>query len=34
MSRRIVRRLTRDGLLIEDREQPWLDLKPSTRWTS
>jgi hypothetical protein len=27
--RHIVRRLTRDGLLIEDPEQPWLDLEPS-----
>jgi hypothetical protein len=26
---RIVRRLTRDGLLMEDPEQPWLDLEPS-----
>ena len=27
--RRIVLRLNRDGLLIEDSEQPWLDLEPS-----
>jgi len=27
--RRIVRSLTRDGLLIEDSEQPWLDLEPA-----
>ena len=26
---RIIRRLTRDGLLIEDPEQPWLDLEPT-----
>lgn len=26
---RIARRLTRDGLLIEDPEQPWLDLEPT-----
>jgi ribosomal protein S27E len=26
---RILRRLTRDGLLIEDPEQPWLDLEPA-----
>lgn len=26
---RIVRRLTHDGLLIEDPEQPWLDLEPT-----
>ena len=26
---RIVRRLTVDGLLVEDPEQPWLDLEPS-----
>lgn len=26
---RIVRRLTRDGLLVEDPEQPWLDLEPT-----
>ncbi len=24
-----MRRLTRDGLLIEDSEQPWLDLEPA-----
>ena len=28
MIRRLLRRLTRDGLLILDQEQPWLDLKP------
>jgi ribosomal protein S27E len=27
--RRILRRLTRDGLLVEDPEQPWLDLEPT-----
>lgn len=27
--RPIVRRLTRDGLLMEDPEQPWLDLEPT-----
>ncbi|MCP5182861.1 MAG: transposase, partial [Pseudomonadales bacterium] len=27
--RRIVRRLSRDGLLVEDPEQPWLDLEPT-----
>ena len=26
---RIVRRLTRDGLLVQDPEQPWLDLEPT-----
>jgi hypothetical protein len=26
---RIVRTLTRDGLLVEDPEQPWLDLEPT-----
>jgi hypothetical protein len=27
--RRVARRLTRAGRLVEDPEQPWLDLKPS-----